>query len=162
MITKQDLIDRHNKRLEYAKQPKSGYGSPPKSLFYSNKTFAEDNWNGGEAIIRQYTAHLDSKVDNNRLSSEFELQTGADSGIGGDFLAVYSWFNDSNYVQTRNYEWYEDKSTEWKFDQYLIAYYKDRGKTDIITKNGKPITFDEYVELLNIIETTGFKFKLTD
>lgn len=162
MITKEDLIRRHEKRLDEAKNPNSSYGSLPKSLFYSNMTFTEDNWNGGEAIIRQFTDYL-SNDDNHSKSCEFELQKEANEGIGGEFIATYSWLNDTNYVQiaVRSYGWYEDNMSEWKFDHYLISYYKSRGKTDIVMKNGTPITFDEYVNLLNIIESTGFEFDLS-
>lgn len=164
MITKQDLINRHEKRLSEAKKPNSSFGSLPKSLFYSNTTFTEDNWNGGEAIIRQYTDYLSLSKDNHTKSCEFELRMGDDEGIGGEFIATYSWLNDTNYAQitVRSYGWYEGDMSEWKFDHYLISYYKSRGKTDVIMKNGKSITFDEYVRLLNIIESTRFKFDISE
>ncbi|MDD2952511.1 MAG: hypothetical protein PHC95_05020 [Parabacteroides sp.] len=41
-------------------------------------------------------------------------------------------------------------------DTYVIEWYKSRGRTDRITKNKKPITLSEYVELLNILEIENF------
>lgn len=42
------------------------------------------------------------------------------------------------------------------YDSYIVSWYKSRGRTDMITKNGKPINIDEYVEALNKLEDLGF------
>jgi len=43
---------------------------------------------------------------------------------------------------------------------YAVGWYKSRGKTDYVKKNGKMITEEQYIKLLQLIENyTGFKFE---
>lgn len=162
MIAKKDLINRHNERVGYVKSGDSSYGSEPSRMFNDDGSFNVYNWNGGEGIIRQYTGHLEWEVGGNTKSTEFGIDNG-DNGIEGRFNANISWNEDYNYIQvvTHYYKWGIDKIDErWLVDQYLVLYYKNRGCTDMILKNGRLIVMDEYVDLLNIIESTGFKFKM--
>lgn len=153
MATKQGLIQRHNKLVDYAKRKGSPYGSIPSPLFIGNK-FNLKNWNGGDAVIRQFTFNLE-KSDHNSYVKEFEWKYKS-----GDLIANWDYFNDQNYVQI-TLRVYDDRVEEWGYEQFLITYYKRRGAIDLIRKNGKTITLDEYVELLNIIESTGFRFDMS-
>lgn len=152
MITKQGLIQRHNELVKYAKQEDSPYGSIPEPLFIGVK-FNPNNWNGGDAIIRQFTSDLQFN-EGTRHVGEFDWEHKS-----GDFVANWDYFDDQSYIQIV-IRAYDEREGEWIFDQYLITYYKNRGKTDAIYKNGKLITLDEYIEILNIIESTGFKFDM--
>lgn len=151
MITKQGLLQRHNELVNYAKQKSSGFESIPKPLFVGVK-FNPDNWNGGDAIIRQFTYYLE---DEGRYAREFDWEY-----MSGDFISSHNWFNDQNYINIILHV-YDERINKWILESYLITYYKNRGKTEVIYKNGKLITLDEYIELLNIIESTGFKFDMT-
>ncbi len=156
MITKEDLSSRHLELLNYAKQPNSNYGSLPKSL-YKNDVFNDENWNGGDAIIRQFTYELERQsYDGGYYAKEFDF-----GSKGIDMVASWNGFNDQNYVSINLSVFDQDNPDKgWYFEQYLITYYKSRGKTDGIYKHGKLLDFDEYVYLLNMIEASGFKFNL--
>lgn len=150
MITNQGLIQRHNELVKYAKQEDSPYVSIPEPLFIGVK-FNPDNWNGGDDIIRQFTDYLKNE---GRYAREFDWEY-----MSGDFISNYNWFNDQNYINITLHI-YDERINKWILESYLITYYKNRGKTEAIYKNGKLITLDEYIEILNIIESTGFKFDM--
>lgn len=152
MITKEDLIERHEKLIEYVDSGESSYGSQPISTFnFNTDKFNERNWCGGDDVIRQFTSW--DNFNENCYYKEFDLDYNS-----GDFIATSAYFNDQQYynITLRHYE----DGREWKFNQYLITFYKSRGSTEWISKNGQTINFNEYVELLNIIEASGFKFDL--
>lgn len=162
MITKEYLKQLVENRLNEAKNEDSHYGSLPKSLFNEDGAFNKDNWNGGDDIIRQFTRELEWDEP---YTKEFEIEYNSSNyimNISGDLIAVHSGFSDQNYIQITTYSQAHieelDNYSEWKFDQYLVTYYKSRGKTELILKNGKPININEYVELLQIIESSGYKF----
>lgn len=152
MITREVLINRHEELIEYYNTTETSYGSQPKSLFnYDTNEFNERNWAGGDAIIRQFT---NSYVFNNDSYCE-EFECGNNYG---DIVATSSSFNDQSYYHI-TLRHVEDKSG-WKFTQYLVTFYKSRGKIDWIAKDGKTVNLDEYVKLLNIIAASSFKFDL--
>lgn len=160
MIKVKHLRKRAEKRLEVSRERKDGYGSDTIPMFNEEGEFNERNWNGGDDVIRQYTGYLNYEVEDRKESKEFVVNTGKNKGYEGRFLATHSYQEDYNYIQITTH-WYgydNDESTNWMFDQYLIAHYKNRGNTDMIIKNGKRIDIKQYTELLNIIEGTGFKF----
>jgi hypothetical protein len=144
-ITKELLINR---------KPKSEYSQP---LFINNQ-FNKDNWNGKEAIIRQFTYWLE-RQENEKYYAEFDYLD-----YGYEMIANWDYFEDQTYVTiTLRKYWHDaqtDEEAEFTYDTYLITYYKNRGKIDGIFKNGKLIDFDEYVYLLNIIEASGFEFEI--
>lgn len=152
MIKISDLKERHNNKLKKHKDAKS--------LFHEDDTFNEHNWNGGEAVIRQFTGELDW-CEGKFYNKDYSIRK-HNKGIEGKLICTYSFKEDYNYVQITNhyYKWYINDETEWLFDQYLIMWYKNRGTTAMILKNGKPIKLKQYVKLLNIIEATGFKFNM--
>lgn len=153
MITKEQLKERHRDIVGYAKSPNSGYGSLPKPLFVGD-TFTSDNWNGGDAIIRQFTYWLE-RQQNTRFVKEFYFDKKE-----LDMVANWDYFNDQNYVQIA-LRVFDEEIEDWYFRQYLITYYKNRGCIEMILVNGRLINFDEYVWLLNMLEAAGRKFDLT-
>jgi hypothetical protein len=152
VIAKEDLIKRHGELIEYYNTRETSYGSQPISTFdFNTNKFNERNWSGGDNVIRQF---VNSYVfSDNTYFEEFEMVNNF-----GDVAASSCYFNDQQYyhITLRQVE----NNGEWKFNQYLITFYKSRGATEWISKNGQTINFDEYVELLNIIEASGFKFDL--
>lgn len=150
MITREDLIDRHEELIEYVDSGESSYGSQPISLFdFKTNKFNERNWAGGDAIIRQFADTF--AFDGDSYCKEFEY-----GNTYGDIIVSSTYFNDQSYyyITLRHVE----EESDWKITQYLVTFYKSRGKTDWISKDGKTINLDEYVELLNVIEASGFKF----
>lgn len=160
MITKEYLKELVAKRLNEATKPHSCYGSVPKALFKEDGTFNTENWNGGDAIIRKLVYALEDDFDNS-YCKDFDL-TLNNREFSGELIISFNRYNDSSYIQIA-VNWYEylnsETTTATTTDLYYIEYYKDRGKTDKIVKNGKLINLDEYVTLLQIIEASGYSFK---
>lgn len=154
MITKEDLIERHENLIEYVDSGQSSYGSQPISMFnFNTNKFNERNWNGGDGVIRQFTSLFN--FPENSYYNEFDLEDNC-----GELVANSSYFNDQQYYQITLR--HTENDGDWKFTQYLITFYKNRGATELILKNGQTINFDEYVELLNIIEASGHKFDVKE
>lgn len=154
MITVSDLKDRTQRKQKEV--------TDSKAMFDEWGIFKEDNWNGGEGVIRQFTSYLDWECETNQYNKEFYFERDEVS-IDGWLISTYSCLDDINYVQITLHYYTckdEDNCSSWKQDQYLVKWYKNRGKTDVILKNGKPIKIKQYVKLLNIIESTGFKFDM--
>ena len=147
MITKETLKQLRQKRL---KSP--NFVSEPQPLFVNGK-FNLDNWNGGDDIIRNFTYSLE--LDNPQLL-EFE-----EDDINYTILCDYHWIEDMKYIViTVVRDCYDSNGDVIEYvDVYVIIYYKNRGTTDYIYKNGKLISEDEYIELLNLIERGGYKFE---
>lgn len=156
IITRETLEHRHQQRIDYFTSGNSHYGSPPKKLFNDDSIFNESNWNGGDAIIRQFTGHLEDK---DRYVGEFDYLN-----YGYSLISSWQYYEDMNYVNIVLRKYCHDEETfekeDWTYDTYLIVYYKRRGVTDEVQLNGKRVTYDEYVNLLNIIEASGYKFDL--
>lgn len=87
--------------------------------------FNLDNWNGGD-ILRG--GLLDILYEEKSIDSH-EIK--------------YFWHNDqTTFLIFKDNDWYE------------ISWYKSRGRTDIIKKNGEPIYLDEYIDLCNALNIT--------
>ncbi len=152
MITKQILDELRST------QQKPYFGSQAKEMFV-NGCFNPENWNGGDGIIRQYC--YDIEYSANRWEA-FEVDWYVEDHLhSGDVIVQYAHFEDYNYVTVivRGYD-NDNRDSDWYIDQYLIQYYKSRGKTEKVLYNGNPIREDQYIVLLNMIETTGYKFNL--
>lgn len=153
MITKETL-DHLRKH-----QQKPYYGSKAQSTF-KNGVFNPENWNGGDAIIRNWTDWLRYSVDRKIVDEVTIEYQGVEYHI--DFIADYTYNEDMNYVTIALDGSIENlKTGHFDNDWYAIVYikwYKSRGATDLISWNGRPMTEDEYLLLLNIIEKTGYKF----
>lgn len=122
------------------------YYSNPKSMFINGR-FNPNNWNGGDDIIRQFTYFLEC---NNQVYWIKELE---DLII----IAFYVYYEDDKYIFILIEPNTEDDVKN--VDSYIIKYYKNRGHTDYMMKNGRYITENEYVKLLNLLERAGFEFK---
>lgn len=87
--------------------------------------FNPDNWNGGD-ILRHGLLYI---LYNEKHINSYEIK----------------FFQHDNqttiFIFTSN-EWYE------------INWYKSRGRTDIIKKNGETIYLDEYIDLCNALNIT--------
>lgn len=151
------MIERDDLQKLRDSQQKSRFASEAKSMFV-NGEFNTDNWNGGDGNIRQFTYDVDWKWGNNNRCWEIDWKVG-DHNHSGDAIVQYVHFEDFNYVTiiVRGYDC-DDDEHDWYLDQYLIQYYKNHGKTDRILYNGNPITEEQYLVLLNLIEQTGFEF----
>lgn len=152
MITRKtlELIEKTN----YQWFKKHNPSCLPTPLFINN-VFNPHNWNSGMAhLIRDFIDDLDEITNQTGIyTAEFDL----DNDICGDIVVTKAVFNDQTYVSIVTMT---PGDLEPVFDQYLITFYKRRGRTELITKNGKPITLGEYIQLLNIIEASGYKFKI--
>ncbi|MBG9776124.1 hypothetical protein [Brevibacillus laterosporus] len=158
MITKKKLIKRHKIKVKEAQKPQSSFGSIPKPMFIGEK-WNPFNWNGGDGVIRQWTGWL--RYDSGSTQSkEFDYLD-----YGYLMIANLNWYEDQTYITITLHKYWHDAITDEEdkrtFDQYLITYYKNRGKTDEILLNGRQVNLDEYVHLLNIIEASGYKFDLS-
>lgn len=106
------------------------YLSPIKFLFNVDNeiamedwTFNDNNWNGCDVIRRYLVEHWYEPP----IISKY---------------AIYNYYVDD--------DWYVIIAGEYHF--YIINWYKDRGHTSSIIKDGQPITFGEYIELYNMFE----------
>jgi hypothetical protein len=152
-ITKEDL---HKLRLS---QQKEHYGSQAEEMFI-NGIFNAGNWNGGDGLIRQYFydfGYLEQKA------AEVESPNGA-LDFSGDIIVNHQHFNDQNYVTIVLTGWLyldeTDASPKQMEDIAYFTWYKQRGKTENALYNGKPMTEDEYLFVLNALQQTGFTFDL--
>lgn len=146
MITKEILEKLRKEQFEYmrAKYP---MGDLPKSMFIGGK-FNFDNWNGGDDLIRDYFYDIEIS---NKWQIGYELENG--------YLIVNFYYYDNvAYGTIIHYYWDEDNSKRETHNIYYFSWYKHRGHTDIAIKNGHIMTEDEYIELLNLIEKTGYEF----
>lgn len=130
MITIAEYINWCNK--ERKKKYESGlHKSEIKFLFnldyYGNYSehsqFNEDNWAGGD-ILRYYL------IDN------------------------FDEINSNNFIYKKHY-CIDDQTTILLLEKngwYEISWYKSRGCTERIKKDGEPITLGEYIELCNLLK----------
>lgn len=144
-LQKQFMI--HHDELKCIKN--SHMASEIKPLFNEDGSFNEDNWNSGSDEIRK---RLDKII------------------IAGNHLLLnyYKDEDEDAYEETIISSTIEFCSDQWYFiiniisvdsglyDSYVITWYKSRGCTEMIAKNGNPITAAEYVDMLNILEESGF------
>lgn len=151
-ITKEQLHERHLTQMSDYLLGKTRLDSPPIRLFDRvTGAFNPDNWNGGDAVIRQYT---DSRGHGYTLSAESDIYDHLCLVTGAALSCQDEW----HYTFTAHHVHQDGTET---YDQYIVGVYKSRGCTQRLRKNGREMTLDEYVELLNLIEGTGhFTFKL--
>lgn len=158
LLTLKDLEKSKNSQMDWFVT--NNPNSLPSSLFDEDGVFSNRNWNCGEAIyIRQYINDLDYNVSNVK---EYEMQLPDGQEMFGEVIVAMSYFEDMTYVQittrdnveTDNRDWYDNTI----INQYFIQIYKSRGGIERIVHNGKPITRNEYLMLLNKIKATGYKF----
>lgn len=134
MINKEFLEKLHKARLS-----EPGYGSTPKRMFV-NGEFKKDNWNGGDDLIRCFFDDLAyEQVENVYLVEEDDCYT--------HVICHVDRVEDQNYA-----------TIIVDGNIYYFSWYKNRGCTEVATFNGNKLTEDKYIELLNIIEKTGYNY----
>jgi len=112
--------------------------------------FNKDNWSGGDDIIRLFT---------DELQMEFLHESKTYKDIDRILIVTFDNDGSNNVVRMTCIS-----NRGSNIDNYEVGWYKSRGKTDYIKRNGQDITEEQYVELINIIEeTSDFRFeKLRD
>lgn len=133
MTTKEyvDYANEYIKKFAVSECP----GSEPKFLFkrvYDDDygcywEFDPNNWNGCD-VLRRFLS------DNITRSAQ----------VINSLLVMYRYVDDTNHFIIFD--------CEGNF--YQISWYKDRGCTEKIYMNDRPIVIDEYVELCNMLGVT--------
>lgn len=148
-----------NERMKDYDKLDSHFGSIPKPLFINGK-FNPDNWNSGQdirPIMCNYGVcnHMCNTYEASYVTTDPALLVDTESHVMWSGLKIY---NDQQYIIINVL-----KNTMLKYgaeqiscDTYLISWYKNRGKCDILYKNNKPMTMDEYIEMLNILDAVHF------
>lgn len=127
MITISDYLKWYD--LEYERMMKSGhFASKPVFLFERTDDtpeyweFNRDNWNGGDIIRRWLYEHW----------QEVERV--------GNYTIKFYWDSDQSTVFLfADNEWFE------------FSWYKQRGRTEKIERNGHPIDLGDYIALCNVL-----------
>lgn len=148
-ITHETLDElRHN-------QQKNNYGSQALQMFI-NGVFTGENWNGGDGIFRQFFYDYYKKeayeVDCTLNGLEYSVS----------LIISHTYFEDQNYVTiVIDGNMYRDDNYEDSInDVAYFSWYKSRGRTELAKYNGEPITEEQYLLILNLLQATGFKFNL--
>lgn len=143
MITSETLNKLHEERLN---NPGHMKVEEIKRMFVDGK-FNKDNWNGGDVgIIR--------KVINDFKDREKIFRT-------TNILDDQDTCSDTAYMIMNVNEYEGDTHATFltgKNEVYIFRYYKDRGTTEFAVKDGHPMTEDEYLTLLNLLELYGYDF----
>lgn len=117
------------------------FGSVPTPMFVDGK-FNPNNWNGGDSAIRQFFYEI---MDSSNGEEEY-------SNKDVTMRIEYTYEDDDNNVELV-------VTKDSIKESYKFSWYKSRGKTDSATLNGRDLTEDKYIELLNTIESLAeFKF----
>lgn len=154
------ITARFESMLKAYAEGRTHLGYPPQPLFDKNGRFNDENWNSDQDI----RALLESdELFDERMDNPFEAWINASEDEPGFDYIEYGVFwsgkkrrDDQAYIMINIVR---DDSIALACDSYMISWYKSRGKTDAILKNGSPITLREYCVLLGLLDRAGF-FKL--
>ena len=136
MINKQLLESLYQENLK-----DDCFGDEPKRMF-ENGVFNPNNWNGGDDLIRNFFEDLyEERIDNTYIIEE------DDGWTSKSVICHVDYLDDQNHA-----------IINVNGDLYYFEWYKNRGCTEIAKLNSKDMTEDEYIELLNILEKTGYRF----
>jgi len=129
------------------------YGDEIKPLFNDDGTFNRDNWNSFQADIRSRLERSDIICCGNELHIEHEVpdERNNDYTLLTNLDCFITWSRDQWHIIISII----CDETEL-YDSYVISWYKSRGRTEMITKNGVAININEYVDVLNKLEDMGF------
>lgn len=155
VITKEILqILRDNQQKDY-------YGSQAKAMFV-NGVFNPSNWNGGDGLVRQYFSDFNhGKLRDDTVAKEISFMNG-NTEYSGDVIVTHTWFDDQNYVTVilRGSLYIDNQFDDDIEDVAYFSWYKSRGSTEVAKYNGKSMTEDEYLLVLNALVATGYEFEL--
>ncbi len=130
----------------------SHMASEIKPLFNEDGSFNGDNWNSGMDEIRK---RLDTIViAGNDISLSAFRDEDLDNCHEINVFASMKFCSDQWYIIINIVSVDIDV-----YDSYVITWYKSRGCTEMITKNGRPITIEEYVDMLNLLDELGLFMK---
>lgn len=152
MIEEKDLKDRVKYFYEHTLE--LHLGSEPKPMF-ENGVFSTSNWNGGDAIIRQFCYML----ENNHFG-EFVTYGNNEEQL----VCKFYRYEDETYVSIVHIQTVmNNEQYETNIDNYEFSWYKNRGRINKAASNGNVMTEFEYITLLNTIEDLAdFKFILEE
>lgn len=124
-----------------------------KPLFNRDGSFNRKNWNSNQADIRSRLEKSNIVWPGNDLHIEYTHdQEDEYAPISITYIHSLITFNSDQWHIIINVINDEGET----YDSYVVTWYKSRGCTEMITKNGNPITIEQYVSLLNDLETMGF------
>lgn len=135
------LLKLYNNQCELYKKeyPTS---SQPESLFTIDEEeeyiFNPSNWNSGQDIVRYMLLDI---FDNLKLTF--------DESRNNDRIYGFIQYNDDDWYGNIIHENNNHRTS------YFIRWYKNRGRTEVILKNGYNITLKEYIELILILSKVG-------
>lgn len=139
-------------RLKFAARKKSAseseiYASEPKPLFDESGIFNPNNWASDQDVIRS-GFHENDLLHNGNSFRAVRVDGHANTTLltADIFHIGEQWFVTIDGMSS-------DKGL---YFSYIITWYKDRGCTEMILKNGKPATIYEYTDLLNNLEYCNF------
>lgn len=139
-------------------QQKSHYGSPAKAMFVSG-VFNSDNWNGGDGLVRQY---FYDKVRHDTLVTDIDF-TYNERHYWGDIIITHTFYEDQSYVTITFAGTIENMISEI-LENYehvvFLTWYKNRGRTESVKFDGRLMTEEEYLFVLNALQETGFEFDI--
>ena len=133
------------------------YGSPINSLFKKSENgkyvFDPDNWNSNQEVIRRELSIHDIISPNATFVSWISGPGKEKNELSFSTVTAHiAYESDTLYLSISVVN---DDETPG-VNQYMISWYKDRGRTALVTKNGQYIKLKEYIELCNILETAEF------
>lgn len=123
-----------------------------KPLFNDDGSFNTDNWNSSQDDVRAILYKMDVMFAGNEFHEVLRKDDDDDNFISCTYLHVYIDMTDD--------QWHifihilDDEA--FRYDTFVVSWYKSRGNTEMISKNGKPITFQEYVDMLNELCDFGY------
>jgi hypothetical protein len=145
-ITKGYLEELHHGSLEKAK---SAFANVPRRLFVDGE-FNEDNWRGGDAsLIREFFRENYGKTIIRDVND--------DEGFQWTFIIKHIQYEDQNYATITIHETQKEI-----FHQVLFSWYKERGRTEKAIFNGREMTEEEYLFVLNLIQLSDHKIVKED
>jgi hypothetical protein len=156
-----EITERHLDELR-KNQQKPHYASEAKSLFIDG-LFNYANWNGGDAIVRQYFSAFGGKVRSGTLTEEIQFKFNKWT-YEGDIIINHTVFNDYNYANIIFHHYAcdedDDKVIEWRVSTMNFIWYKNRGTIETALFDGDSMIEHEYLFTLNALQATGFEFDL--
>lgn len=144
-----------------SKQQKSHYGSQARAMFVDG-FFNYDNWNGGDGIIRQYFSAFNNGIFMDTKVTDIDF-TFNSIHFWGDIVITHTSYDDQSYaiITFRGNVEIDEKTVLDTFEHTAyFTWYKSRGRTESGKFDGKLMTEEEYLFVLNAIQSTGFKFEL--